>query len=478
MTFEVTSPRPVEFRQAAPCRVPPGLQLNRNKRQLEVEARLRYLNILDKLLCVPKCEEAKCLRGNKNKHEYRKILSWDSFYPTGPEDTVFITRYLPEGGKTLRSMSSNDAAMQEVKTLLRRLRQLKHAYPPDDELDYGQISSFMLFLPAFVTNNTSVIIVISVLYNEDLRYSSYKRRKGQLLTEKARERRLMNAKKLLSKVKHPAEPQTISFFSDEKNFCQDQKHNTQNNRWLAYSTKDIPRVMQTKFPQTVMVFGCVSSKGDVMPPHLFQGGLRLTSDGYVELLNTVVKPWIRRVANALPRETVASACSRFQSRIEAVIDANGGYFEPDANNADNPDREILHDGVSSSSTVSKLRTKNKEVGGCEEETKMREMLEIKGTLQGLTEKVASLRNSFRLKNNESFRRNDAPYSLGRNVRFSRQPSSFSSSSLVCYESSPVAGSQPEGIVAESTLTIKDRIAFLVNNSRGRFFGNPYSGIKK
>ena len=98
---------------------------------------------------------------------------------------------------------------------------------------------------------------------------------------------MTNAKKLLSKVKHSAEPQTIWFFSDEKNFCQDQKHNTQNNRWLAYSPKDTPRAMQTKFPQTVMVFGCVSSKGDVMPPHFFREGLRLNSDAYVELLNTV-----------------------------------------------------------------------------------------------------------------------------------------------------------------------------------------------
>lgn len=131
----------------------------------------------------------------------------------------------------------------------------------------------------------------------------------------------------------------------------------------------------------------------------------MNSDGYMELLNTVVKPWITRIANggpyvwqqdsapchtsgksqkwlsenfydftspnvwppnspdlnpmnyfiwgavekdtnhcasntkaqlmdkiklvfeALQRETVASACSRFRSRIEAVIDANGGYFE-------------------------------------------------------------------------------------------------------------------------------------------------------
>ncbi|KAL1115063.1 hypothetical protein AAG570_007094 [Ranatra chinensis] len=138
-----------------------------------------------------------------------------------------------------------------------------------------------------------------------------------------------------------------------------------------------------------MVFGCVSSEGDVMPPDFFQDGLKSTSDGYVELLNTVVEPWIRRIRPlatplgkvkngcpkisttspvqmfglqtpqtltlcgavkkdtnltpsstkaqlmdkiktvfaALPRETVASANSRFRSRTEAVIDANGGYFE-------------------------------------------------------------------------------------------------------------------------------------------------------
>ena len=98
--------------------------------------------------------------------------------------------------------------------------------------------------------------------NEDLRYYQYKRHIGQLLTEKARENCLTKGKKLLSKVIHPAEPQTMWFFSDEKNFCQDQQHNTQNIRWLAYSPKDIPRVIQTKFSQTVTVFGSVPCDGD------------------------------------------------------------------------------------------------------------------------------------------------------------------------------------------------------------------------
>ena len=113
--------------------------------------------------------------------------------------------------------------------------------------------------------------------NEDLRYFPYKRRRGQLLSEKALENCLTKGKELLSKVKHPAEPQTIWFFSDDKNSCQDQKQNTQNNRWLVYSQTGTPRVMQTEFFHSVMVFGCVSCE------HFAREGHRFSSDAYVEL---------------------------------------------------------------------------------------------------------------------------------------------------------------------------------------------------
>ena len=46
--------------------------------------------------------------------------------------------------------------------------------------------------------------------------------------------------------------------------------------WIATNNKDVPRVMKTKFPATVMVFGVVSSKGHIMPPHIFEVGLNLT----------------------------------------------------------------------------------------------------------------------------------------------------------------------------------------------------------
>ena len=56
--------------------------------------------------------------------------------------------------------------------------------------------------------------------NEDICCYSFLRRRRQQLTEKARENRLTKGMKLLSNVKHSAEPQSIWLSSDEKTFAQ------------------------------------------------------------------------------------------------------------------------------------------------------------------------------------------------------------------------------------------------------------------
>ncbi len=38
--------------------------------------------------------------------------------------------------------------------------------------------------------------------------------------------------------------------------------------WIATNNRNVPRVMKTKFPATVMVFGVVSSGGHIMPTHM------------------------------------------------------------------------------------------------------------------------------------------------------------------------------------------------------------------
>ena len=170
--------------------------------------------------------------------------------------------------------------------------------------------------------------------------------------------------------------------------------------WIATNNRQVPMVMKTKFPDTVMVFGVVSSEGHIMPPYIFEVGLKV----YLAVLKSMEIPrcnqvaggrhwvwqqdsapvhksketqawlqkcynfvpfshWphllprpepagllrlvirrehhqhdllqyqsqpdrpIRRVFAELPPALVEKACSQFQDRIEAVIEAEYGYIE-------------------------------------------------------------------------------------------------------------------------------------------------------
>ena len=60
--------------------------------------------------------------------------------------------------------------------------------------------------------------------------------------------------------------------------------------WIATSNRDMPRVMKTKFPAMVMVFWVVSSEGHIMPPHIFEVGLKVNTKVYLDVLKSVVIP--------------------------------------------------------------------------------------------------------------------------------------------------------------------------------------------
>ena len=70
--------------------------------------------------------------------------------------------------------------------------------------------------------------------------------------------------------------------------------------WIATNNRDVPRVMKTKFPATVMVFGVVSSEGHIMPPHIFEVGLKINTKVYLDVLKSVVIPWCNQVAGGSP----------------------------------------------------------------------------------------------------------------------------------------------------------------------------------
>ena len=63
---------------------------------------------------------------------------------------------------------------------------------------------------------------------------------------------------------------------------------------------NVPRVMKTKFPATVMVFGVVSSEGHIMPPYIFEVGLKVNTKVYLDVLKSVVIPWCNQVAGRRP----------------------------------------------------------------------------------------------------------------------------------------------------------------------------------
>ena len=68
--------------------------------------------------------------------------------------------------------------------------------------------------------------------------------------------------------------------------------------WIAMN--NVPRVMKTKFPATVMVFGVFSSEGHIIPPHIFEVGLKFNTKEYLDVLKSVVIPWCNQVAGDRP----------------------------------------------------------------------------------------------------------------------------------------------------------------------------------
>ena len=134
---------------------------------------------------------------------------------------------------------------------------------------------------------------------KDLNMKSYCLRKRHLFTAALMKRRLIKGTALLNELKHGLSGHVI-FFSKEKKFIQDKLHNRQNDRFITDDPEEVPIVMSTKFPTSVMVLDVVSSDGDAMPPYFFPEGLRVAANDYIKVLETVVKPWMVGVAGERP----------------------------------------------------------------------------------------------------------------------------------------------------------------------------------
>ena len=69
---------------------------------------------------------------------------------------------------------------------------------------------------------------------------------------------------------------------------------------IVTNNRDVPKVLKTKFPATVMVFGVVSSEGHIMLPHIFEVGMKVNTKVYLDVLKSVVIPWCNQVAAGRP----------------------------------------------------------------------------------------------------------------------------------------------------------------------------------
>ena len=63
---------------------------------------------------------------------------------------------------------------------------------------------------------------------------------------------------------------------------------------------NVPMLMKKKFQATVMVFGGLSNEGHIMPPHIFEVGLKVNTNVYLDVPKGVVIPWCNQVAGGRP----------------------------------------------------------------------------------------------------------------------------------------------------------------------------------
>ena len=182
-------------------------------------------------------------------------------------------------GKVERSRHSPRSDRKRTKTFLAGLKRSLKADPSQ--------SMSKLAKKRNVSRRT-----ISRAVNEDLGMKSYIRRRRNLLTARSKALRVERCPKLLNHLKHKGGHTRI--FVDEKKFIVDEVPNRQNTRVVACDPSEVPPVMQSKNPASVMVFAAVASDGKVMPPHFVEAGLKINTSEYLKILNDVLLPWIRR----------------------------------------------------------------------------------------------------------------------------------------------------------------------------------------
>ena len=76
--------------------------------------------------------------------------------------------------------------------------------------------------------------------------------------------------------------------------------NRKNNNWLCPDPDQVPIVMSTEFPATLMVFDVVSNEDDMMAFHVIEASLEVNTEVSLNVLSTVINPWMANDAGRHP----------------------------------------------------------------------------------------------------------------------------------------------------------------------------------
>lgn len=132
------------------------------------------------------------------------------------------------------------------------------------------------------------------IIKNDLKLSSFKRVKMQLLSKATKKKRLERALILLKEVN--ADTHCLILFTDEKIFTVQATQNSQNHRVLAKTKADVPlekrAVFRRQNPASVMVWAGVLSDGKKTPLIFVPKGVKVNKDVYLNLLKEDLLPWL------------------------------------------------------------------------------------------------------------------------------------------------------------------------------------------
>lgn len=163
--------------------------------------------------------------------------------------------------------------------------------------------------------------LIRRVIHEVLRYKSYVMRRGQFISAETRNHRLIRGKRLLNKLEHPIVPNMLGFNPTKKILTKTKEPIGEMTGGYAQILQRFPVLCARSFPQLSSFKELWATKEMLchLTSTLLQQGLRVNAAAYIEVLETVVKPWIDSVCGDRPY-VFQQDCSCTQSHDDTRLD--------------------------------------------------------------------------------------------------------------------------------------------------------------